>query len=232
MNELLGFCPICESVRSFEIHGPWYRDQLICPACLSIPRERALAEVLQRTVPNWRERDIHESSPANRGISAKLQRENPNYVASHFYPNIEEVQVNGFLNIDLEHQNFADDLFDIFISLDVMEHVLNPQAAICEIYRTLKPGGYAFMTFPIISAQVEPLRFRVRKVDSAVEYLEPPIWHGNPIGDNQSLVTVDYGYDVHKELSSWSNFNIEIVRMCRSDIGVMGEMTEVIVCRK
>lgn len=82
--------------------------------------------------------------------------------------------MDGFLNIDLEHQNFADSMFDIFVSLNVMEHVLNPQAAICEIYRTLKPGGYASMTFLIVSAQVEPLRFRFRKIDSIVQYLEPP----------------------------------------------------------
>jgi SAM-dependent methyltransferase len=131
------------------VHGSWFRDQLICPRCKSIPRERALAFVLSNLLPDWRKLAIHESSPADRGISSKLKRECNNYIASQFYPENNQTRVGDFHNVNLERQGFKDEVFDIFISLDVMEHVFNPKQAILEIYRTLKPGAYAVMTFPI-----------------------------------------------------------------------------------
>ena len=69
-----GFCPICEHSATFVANHSWYRDHLICQSCIngSVPRERALALVLNREAPNWRSATIHESSPAERGLSAKL----------------------------------------------------------------------------------------------------------------------------------------------------------------
>ena len=113
-----------------------------------------------------------------------------------------------------------------------MEHVFDPMNAISEIYRTLKKGGYAVMTFPIQKTQTDPFQFRAKKLGSEVNHLKEPEYHGNPINEKGSLVTVDYGYDIHQELTLWSNFNVEVIRFSRPDIGVIGEFTEVIVCQK
>ena len=232
MRELRGYCPICELQTWFMVHGSWFRDQLICPGCKSIPRERALASVLSSLVPNWRDLAIHESSPADRGVSAKIKRECNNYLASQYFPEIEQPVVGNFHNVNLERQGFEDEVFDIFISLDVMEHVFNPQKAILEIYRTLKPGGWAVMTFPIQKDQVDSLQYRAKKLGNEIDYLKEQEYHGNPINAEGSLVTVDYGYNIHQELSSWCGFNVQIMRFSRPDIGVIGEYTEVIVCQK
>ena len=232
MHEIKGYCPICDSKTRFIVKGPWFRDQLICPKCKSIPRERALAFVLSSLVPDWRNLVIHESSPADRGISAKLKRECNHYLGSQFFPEINETMVGDFHNVNLEKQGFMDEVFDVFISLDVMEHVFDPMKAILEIHRTLKPGGYAVMTFPIQKNQTDPLQFRANKSGNKINHLKEPEYHGNPIDENGSLVTVDYGYDIHQELTLWSNFNVQVIRFSRPDIGVIGEFTEVIVCEK
>ena len=108
MKELSGYCPICESKISFAIQGSWFRDQLICPKCESIPRERALAFVLATLVPDWRNMVIHESSPADRGISAKLKRECNHYLGSQFFPDNNQKLVGDFHNVNLEEQGFGD----------------------------------------------------------------------------------------------------------------------------
>ena len=227
-----GFCPICEMPTTFEVHGPWSRDKLICSTCKSIPRERALCFALNQISPEYAEKAIHESSPTDRGISRKLRETCSNYIHSQFFPNSNEKCVGTFYNIDLENQDFPDCEFDIFVSLDVLEHVFDPQKAIIEIYRTLKVGGFAIMTFPIIKSQVDAFTRRAKLSQGVIEYLDTPQYHGNPIDEKGSLVTIDYGYDIHKEIAAWSEFNVEIIRYCRKDIGVIGEFTEVIVLSK
>jgi SAM-dependent methyltransferase len=183
-------------------------------------------------LPEWRTLLIHESSPADRGISSKLKSQGLNYFPSQYFPMINNPMVGDIYNINLESQLFEDEKFDVFVSLDVFEHVFDPKTAIQEIYRTLKPGGIALLTFPIIKSQVDALTFRATLVNGNIEFLKPAEYHGNPIDDKGSLVTVDYGYEIHNRLSEWSKFNIEVVRFNRPDIGVLGEFTEVIICQK
>lgn len=45
-----GFCNACGSPAEFRSQSPWFRDNLFCSVCGSIPRERALvsSEMLTR----------------------------------------------------------------------------------------------------------------------------------------------------------------------------------------
>jgi len=43
---------------------------------------------------------------------------------------------------------FPDNRFDSVVNLHVLEHVAEPNKMVAEIYRVLKPGGYAFFLFP------------------------------------------------------------------------------------
>lgn len=231
-----GYCPICERSATFISKDKWLRGGLFCQTCPngSVPRERALALVLNRKRPNWRTLAIHESSPAKRGISAKMQAECGNYTGSHFFADMPFGQeVKGFKNETLENQTFADESFDIVVTLDVFEHVYEPGRMIKEIYRTLKPGGLYISTFPIRKYQVESHKPRVRKnADGSLVYLEKPEIHGNPTDNSGALVTFDYGYDVHQMLGYWVPFSVEITRFCDRPTGILGEYTEVISCEK
>lgn len=44
--------------------------------------------------------------------------------------------------------SFADNTFDLLVSIDVMEHVGKPERMTEEVGRVLRPGGLAFITFP------------------------------------------------------------------------------------
>ena len=49
---------------------------------------------------------------------------------------------------DIQNLSFQNDWFDTIISCETIEHVLDPQKAIRELYRVLKPGGRLFLTCP------------------------------------------------------------------------------------
>ena len=102
--------------------------------------------------PQWRDADIHESSPGNRGASLKLRNNCNNYIASHFFAG-EPLgnKVKGFRNEDLENQTFAAGSFDLVITQDVMEHVFDPAKAFSEIARTLRKGGAHIFTVPLVN---------------------------------------------------------------------------------
>lgn len=233
--EHAGFCPCCETNVTFRASGPWLRSTLRCPTCDSVVRERALALVLEEIMPDWRDAAIHESSPMPRGISKKLREQARNYLASQYFPSeTPGAVVRGFRNENLEAQTFVDGSFDLVVSLDVMEHVFHPDRAYAEIWRTLRPGGLYIHTFPIMKTQTAATRRRATlEPDGTVTHLvQPPEYHGNPVDLSGSLVTFDYGYDLPRQIAEWAPFDVRIMRFWDQTHGVVGEFTEVVVCRR
>lgn len=230
--ERAGYCPICEAEARFAARQHWYRDHLFCSGCGSIPRERALALVLERNFPQWRDLDIHESSSAERGISAKLQRECRGYVGTQFFPGAARGEtVQGYRNEDLEATTFGDARFDLTVTLDVMEHVNQPDAVLREVARTLRPGGAYVFTVPTYKGKVETERRAHYRADGTVEHIAGPEYHGNPVSDAGSLVTFHYGYDFAQLIHAWSGMEVEVSRFHDHRHGVIGEFTEVYVAR-
>ena len=120
--------------------------------------------VIDDVAPDWRRMRIHESSPIERGTSVRLRKECAAYVGTQIFPGIRPGSMHeGFRCEDLEQQTFGDRSFDLVITQDVMEHVLDPRAAYREIWRTLAPGGMHIHTTPIIKNRVESVRRAARR---------------------------------------------------------------------
>jgi len=51
---------------------------------------------------------------------------------------------------DVHNLPFKNELFDLVICTEVLEHVKVPQAVLAEIYRVLKPNGLMFLTAPFL----------------------------------------------------------------------------------
>ena len=132
-----GYCSICDKKVYFKIHGTWLRDEYKCNCCGSIPRWRALMQVIAELYPDWRSRIIHESSPGG-PLSEKLARECKDYVGTHYFQG-EKVgsTVSGILCEDITRQTFSDETFDVVVTSDVFEHVFNAERGFREITRTL-----------------------------------------------------------------------------------------------
>lgn len=226
-----GRCAICEGPAVFSARDAWLRDHYVCEGCWSLPRERALMRVLAERFPEWRRGTIHESSPAS-ASSNKLRSECPRYLASHFWPDVPlGSDRDGFRCEDLEHQTFPDAAFDLVVTQDVMEHVLDPPAAFREIARTLRPGGAHVFTTPLYSA-LERTEVRARRAGDRVEHLAPPEYHGNPIDPEGALVTVHYGRDIATIVADACGLETEITSFQDLHAGLLGEFLDVLVTRK
>ena len=225
-----GFCPICEAKTVFVIRKDWLRDFYHCARCGSIPRWRALIQVLQTHFPDWRTLRMHESSPGG-ASSEKLKRESQNYIASHFFSDVTAGQVkNGFRCENLEQQTFADAEFDLVITQDVFEHILNPARALSEIARTLKPGGAHVFTVPWY--YWKQTLVRAVEENGSIRHLETPDYHGNPIDPNGSLVVTEWGWDLCGFIFEHSGLQTTAVRIQDRYRGIEAEFIEVFISRK
>lgn len=228
-----GPCPICEAVVPFVVWGSDFRNQFLCEGCrdYSVPRERALARVVKRLFPDWRDRAIHETSPVDRGFSAQMKRSCAGYVATQFYPGEPlGIVVGAFRNENIERSTFPDETFDIVVSQDVLEHVDDFAAAIRDTMRTVRPGGAHVFTTPtmLLATTVQWATY----VDGRIRWFFEPEYHGNPIDESGSPVTWHYGYDLPDLIHRRTGFAVEVARIHDPASGIAGPMNEVYVVRK
>lgn len=227
---VLGYCPICERRTLFFKEGAWLRDQFKCSRCDSIPRWRALIYVLEKFVPSWRDLAIHESSPGG-PASSKLKAECKAYTPSYFYSDVAPGEYkNGYRCENLEQQTFASKSFDLVVSQDVFEHVLDPAAAFKEVARTLKPGGLHVFTIPWY--YWKPTLVRAVREGDSVRHLVAPDYHGNPIDPNGSLVVTEWGYDFCDFVYRAAQMTTTAVRLQDHYRGIEAEFIEVFISRK
>lgn len=231
--ESQGYCITCKQESNFVAKNAWLRDHFLCSNCGSIPRERALMEVIEQFYPNWHDLIIHETSPGNRGASTRLANECRSYIPSQFFPDQElGVIHNGMRCENLESLTFDDVSIDLHISQDVMEHIFHPAKAFKEIARTLKPGGAHIFTVPLVNKmKSSKLRARVTD-DGSIEHIEPPMYHGNPIDAQGSLVTMDWGYDIVKYIFDATGLFTYTLYIDDITKGIRAEYIEVLVTVK
>ena len=226
-----GFCPICEQEVIFTAAHAWFRDHLFCSGCGSIPRERALMRVIDECFPNYKELAIHESSPCNRGTSTKLKRECHDYSTSHYFEHVPFGQKDvrtGYRCESIESLTFEDNSFDLFVTQDVMEHIFNPDLAFREICRVLKLGGAHIFTVPLINKYKKSEVWASQNGQKEAIFHHPAEYHGNPIDENGSLVTMHWGYDIVSYISEVSGMSSTILVIDDLSQGIKAEYIDVV----
>jgi SAM-dependent methyltransferase len=228
-----GWCPICEQETVFASTGAWLRDNYRCLRCGSIPRFRALIRAMDRFVPLWRTLALHEFAPGG-ASSDYLRARCARYSASHYLPDVAFGSFSpqhGCVSQDMEALTYADASFDVVVSQDVMEHLLDPVAAWREIARVLKPGGVHAFTVPWYSDETCSRR-RAEQKDGKVQYLAPPQYHGNPVDSHGSLVTVDWGIDMPEIIHRLTDMTTTVSLERDRYYGIDGEFLEVFISSK
>jgi SAM-dependent methyltransferase len=215
----------------FVISGPWLRDDYRCHRCRSIPRERALVKVVKRVAPHFRSARVFESSPGSPS-SDWLASHCANYQPSQYFSDVPrgECDAHGVRSEDLQALTLPDDSVDLFVTQDVLEHVLDPDAAFAEISRVLAPGGAHIWTVPIYR-RASTVRRAAADEAGGIRHLMEPDYHGNPLGGG-SLVIHEWGEDLLPRVHRASG--LTTTRHSRPSWwnGIRGEMIDVLVSRK
>jgi len=184
--------------------------------------------------PDWRNLHIHESSPEQRGASARFLAECKNYTVTQYDPELGfglEHESKRYRSEDLESQTFPPEAFDLVITQDVFEHLMHPDKAIQEIARTLRPGGAHIFTVPLVNG-INLSRRRAALVNGEITHIEEPSYHGNPMSAEGSLVTFDWGYDIVSYLTLQSGLVLSLVDIFDPGRGICAAYNEVIVAFK
>lgn len=134
-------CPCCDGRFRRFVAAPWGTDRL-CPRCGSRDRHRALWLWLRdrMRLEETRLRLLH-FAPEN----ALERRVRPltDYVTADLNPGAAMVAA------DITRLPFPDDSFDAILCIHVLEHVDDDRAAVAELRRVLRPGGWAAVMVPI-----------------------------------------------------------------------------------
>jgi SAM-dependent methyltransferase len=169
-----------------------------------------------------------------RGISLWLKNNCRGYQPTGYFPNLSLGQmVNGLKNENLECLTIEDSSVDIWLHLDVLEHIFSPFLALKEIYRTLRPGGLCLFTAPTYPERTKSEQVAFQLAGGGMHIIGEPEYHGNPQRpEDAALVTWRYGYDLPLLIQRETGFDVEVRRWQSKQISVMGIMTEVYICTK
>ncbi len=150
--------PLLYSGNKFEdpIDGKTYRKLLpygalkmrpnaLAPASLSLERHRLLWLFLKEKTDFFsdREQKVLHVAPEQCFLNRFRERKNLDYITGDIVSPIADVKM------DLHSIPFGDNTFDVVLCNHVLEHVDNHKRCMREIYRVLKPGGWAVMQVPM-----------------------------------------------------------------------------------
>jgi len=150
---------------------------------------------------------------------------------SQYLPSASQRLIGGTRRENLESLSFADESIDLHITQDVLEHVFHPSRVFREIARTLKPGGMHIGTVPLVN-KASPSQLRARIENDEVIYLKPAQYHGSPVANQKSLVTVDWGFDFCRHVYEASGLFTHLLQIDDLSRGIRGEYIEVFVTVK
>ena len=177
-----------------------WREELLCPITRLNNRQRGMA-AFARDLLLDREQGVHDVylteqvTPLFRWITDRFRT--VRITGSEYLgPGLPAGAVReGIVHRDVEALGLPSSSLDLVLSCDVLEHVNEPQAALAEIFRVLRPGGRLLFTVPFMFHYEKNVR-RARLAGGAVEHLREPSYHGNPIDEKGSLAYFDFGWEL------------------------------------
>ncbi len=139
------FCPCCEgNFRTFLPFGANHRPNAICPGCLSLERHRLLWLYLKNQTNLLKENLAVLHVAPEYIFQQKLI-----YLANLKYLTADIVSGEAMVQMDITNIHYEDNYFDVILCNHVLEHIPDDEQAMKELYRVLKPGGWAILQVPI-----------------------------------------------------------------------------------
>jgi len=142
------FCPCCEghfrTFISYTTYGGKLRANAICPRCSSVERHRLLWLYLKNQTDLFKKKvKILHFAPEYYFKEKFSLLENLDYYSVDLESPLAETKM------DITNILYDDDVFDVILCNHVLEHIPDDKKAMQELFRVLKPGGWAILQVPI-----------------------------------------------------------------------------------
>ncbi len=157
------YCPFCKHsfrkllpggsdlpvIKEKNIIGAGRRNNCVCPRCYSTDRDRLIYHYLKNYSNIFKDHlKVIHIAPSG-GLKALLSglknleyQQGVKYHEGFYYS--KDISI-----IDITDLSFEDKSFDVIICNHVLEHIIEDGLAMKELYRILKPGGWAILQVPI-----------------------------------------------------------------------------------
>lgn len=223
-NLQVGFMYSCRNTADGRPVPNW-REHLNCVKCGFTTRIRLLLHLLQTVIRPREEDRIYITEQAT-PLYGWLKARYPQLVGSEYLGNSLPLGSyrDGLRNEDMTALTFPDGIFDLIISLDVLEHVSDDTAALAECYRCLAPGGTLVFTAPCtLDSPTNVVRAKMMEGGVIEHLVEPPEYHGNPVDPEGGALCFRYfGWEVLEQLKAVGFENPHILSAWSRDLGYLG----------
>lgn len=138
------FCPCCG--REYDRFMPYGgREQCLCPGCRSFERHRLMWLYIQRRTRLLEapHRVLHVAPEY--AIQKNLRRRNN----LEMYRSVDLCSLLALDHADVTNLPYEAASFTAILCSHVLEHVEADRAAMRELYRVMKPGGWAYLQVPV-----------------------------------------------------------------------------------
>lgn len=157
------YCPYCGNtfkkflpggvdlpvLKEKKIIGGGYRENMLCPRCFSVDRDRLIYLYLKEKT-NLFSAPLRVLHIAPEGCIRALLMSLPNIEYRSGVKYYEGYYYNRSINLmDVTALPFDPESFDVVICNHVLEHIEDDTKALNEIRRILKPGAWAILQVPI-----------------------------------------------------------------------------------
>ncbi len=234
--EVAGYCMPCSKIVNFLVDMQWggqrqgnswlpnWRERIECPLCRMNNRQRLIATLVKQELSCPQKKHVYlmeQVTPIFNWVKSTFI--NHAILGSEYlgYEYLGGEIINGIRHEDIENMSFSSNALDLIVSNDVFEHVPDPVKAFAECARVLKIGGVMLATIPFHSNNDESI-IRAKIINGQLELILPPVYHGNPVSADGSLVFTDFGWDVLKEMQSAGFSNISIEVYASEEFGHLG----------
>ena len=151
------YCPVCNSntktqkplgfdfpvIKEKQIIGGGVRN-VLCPVCISSDRTRLVYQFLKNKTNLFsKQTKLLHIAPEPQLARIFIKTKKIDYLTADL------MMENVMVKMDLTNIQYSDHTFDAIICNHVLEHIPDDRIAMRELYRVLKPGGWAILQVPI-----------------------------------------------------------------------------------
>ncbi|MGL4858865.1 MAG: glycosyltransferase, partial [Enterobacteriaceae bacterium] len=212
-----GFCCVCGTHTHFltsflySTHNtpdgrpmPNWREHMQCEHCGLVNRVRAILNLLHTCAPPEPDNHIYITeriTTTYNWLAARYRHlQGSEYFGPSHHPG---TFIDGIRHEDVMNLSFPDNAFDRVLSLDVLEHIPEPERAFRELYRILKPEGVLLFSVPFeADSRTDVIRASLSEEGTILHHL-PAEYHGNPVDPERGALCFRYfGWEMLEQLKA------------------------------